>query len=48
MSSNLRAEDVFSRVRDELNRDKIKLWLDPFYDEKDGVGINQKQALQVI
>lgn len=36
MDSNLKIEDVFMQIRDKLNKDGIKLWLEPYYSEKSG------------
>lgn len=35
MSSDLKFENILSRVREQLNEDKIKLWLPPYLTESD-------------
>ncbi|XP_071455442.1 NEDD8 ultimate buster 1-like [Hetaerina americana] len=39
MNSNLRHEDILMKVRNKLNLDSIKLWLQPYYIE--GTGSNE-------
>lgn len=46
MNTDLKNEDILFRVRDQLNKSNIKLWLDPYYSDK-GVGSDEMVALQV-
>lgn len=36
MDNTLRSEDVFIQIRDKLQKDGIKLWLPPYFEEKTG------------
>lgn len=45
--NDLKSEDILSQVKDKLNKNNIKLWLEPYYCDNKGVGPNEEQALQV-
>lgn len=47
MDSDLRTEDIISRVKNELLKNKIKLWLQPYYHEENGVTNEEELSLQV-
>lgn len=47
MDSDLRTEDIMSRVKGELLKNKIKLWLQPYFNEEKGVTDEEELALQV-
>ncbi|XP_065159726.1 NEDD8 ultimate buster 1-like [Atheta coriaria] len=45
MDNTLRSEDVFIQIRDKLQKDGIKLWLPPYFEEKTGASNKDIEAL---
>lgn len=47
MESDLKVENIVARIKEYLNAHKIKLWLEPYYDNVAGIGAKEEEALQV-
>lgn len=47
MESDLKVENIVARIKEYLNAHKIKLWLEPYYDNVAGIGLKEEEALQV-
>lgn len=47
MESDLKVENKVARLKEYLNAHKIKLWLEPYYDNVAGIGAEEEEALQV-
>lgn len=48
MESDLKVENLIARLKEYLNAHKIKLWLEPYFDNVVGIGAKEEEALQVI
>uniref|UniRef100_A0A1B6L3Y2 UBA domain-containing protein n=1 Tax=Graphocephala atropunctata TaxID=36148 RepID=A0A1B6L3Y2_9HEMI len=48
MNFDLRGEDILSQVKEQLNKNKIKLWLEPYYNQVDGISDQEELALQQL
>ena len=48
MASNMGDEEVLNVVRQQLNKDKIKLWLEPYTLENGAAGEHPEVSLSTL